>query len=123
MHLTTRTRLILMLPALLLAIGLGAYRYQVNLNGLRADIAQTFHSRHELTQNYLTLLSTQVDAMRQLLLQRYHDDPPPLPALRALRPLADGQRWVLSGREDEQGASELSGTVTGLGDVPLDSAS
>ena len=33
MHLTTRTRLILMLPALLLAIGLGAYRYQVNLNG------------------------------------------------------------------------------------------
>ena len=122
MHLTTRTRLILMLPALLLAIGLGAYRYQVNLNGLRADIAQTFHSRHELTQNYLTLLSTQVDAMRQLLLQRYHDDPPPLPALRALRPLADGQRWVLSGREDEQGASELSGTVTGLGDVPLDSA-
>ena len=122
MFLTNRTRLILMLPALLLALGLGAHRYLANLNGLRADIEQTFHARHELTQNYLTLLSTQVDAMQQLLLRRYQDDPPPLPALRALRPLPDGQRWVLSGREDEQGASELSGSVTGLGTFPLDSA-
>ncbi len=122
MPLTTRTRLILMLPALLLALGLGAYRYQVTLNGLRADIEQTFSSRHELTQNYLTLLSTQVDAMQALLLQRYRDDPPPPAALRALRPLADNQRWALSGREDEQGAGELSGSVTGLGSLPLDSA-
>lgn len=122
MHLTTRTRLILMLPVLLLALGLGAYRYQVNFNEMRVEIEQTFHSRHELTQTYLTLLSTQVDAMQQLLLQRYRDDPPPLPALRALRPLADNQRWALSGRADEQGAEELSGSVTGLGTPPLNSA-
>ncbi|PAV48199.1 sensor domain-containing diguanylate cyclase [Pseudomonas sp. HAR-UPW-AIA-41] len=119
MLVTSRTRLILMLPALMLALGLGAYRYHANLNGLRADIEQTFQARHELTQNYLTLLSAQVDAMQQLLLQRYRDNPPVLPALRALRPLAGGQRWALSGREDEQGASELSGSVTGLGPLPL----
>lgn len=114
MPISLRTRLLLLIPALLLALGSGLNSYRGHLVELRQGIEDTFAARYDLTHSYLALINGQVGAMQRVMQEHLSNPASETPLELPVQP--DDGYWTL----DQLDGRTLAGRFSGLGGLPPD---